>query len=178
MTLTRAVWGYIDSRDRRIMRKVHRWRPPRWFRFWMISATRCGDGWLWYSLGCILLVFGGPKRFMAVLAASAASVTGIFLFKLLKRVSHRKRPCHLEPHCWSRVLPPDQFSFPSGHSITAFAMAICIGMFYPQLQGALLFIAVCIATSRIILGMHFLSDVIAGAAIGAALGLSAFHILG
>jgi membrane-associated phospholipid phosphatase len=55
-------------------------------------------------------------------------------------------------------------------------MAICIGMFYPQLQGALLFMAVCIAVSRIILGMHFLSDVIAGSAIGAALGFSAFHI--
>jgi undecaprenyl-diphosphatase len=74
------------------------------------------------------------------------------------------------------VLPPDQFSFPSGHSITAFAVAICIGLFYPQLQDALLFIAVCVAASRIILGLHFLSDVIAGSAIGAALGFSAFHI--
>jgi undecaprenyl-diphosphatase len=142
----------------------------------MISATRCGDGWLWYSLGCILLVFGGPRRFTAVLAAGAAAVTGICLFKLIKRVSHRARPCQLEPHCWSRVLPPDQFSFPSGHSITAFAVAVCIGLFYPQLQDALLFIAVCVAASRIILGMHFLSDVIAGSAIGAALGYSAFRV--
>jgi undecaprenyl-diphosphatase len=98
------------------------------------------------------------------------------LFKFLKRVSHRARPCHLEPHCWSRVLPPDRFSFPSGHSITAFAMAFCIGSFYPQLLEALLFLAVCIAVSRIILGMHFLSDVIVGSAIGAALGCTAFHI--
>jgi undecaprenyl-diphosphatase len=142
----------------------------------MISATRCGDGWLWYSLGCILLVFGGPRRFTAVLAAGAATVAGICLFKLIKRVSHRARPCQLEPHCWSRVLPPDQFSFPSGHSITAFAVAVCIGLFYPQLQDALLFIAVCVAASRIILGMHFLSDVIAGSAIGAALGYSAFRV--
>jgi undecaprenyl-diphosphatase len=176
MTMTRAVWGFIDNRDRRLMRKVHRWRPPRWFRILMISATRCGDGWLWYSLGCILLVFGGPRRFTAVLAAGAAAVTGICLFKLIKRVSHRARPCQLEPHCWSRVLPPDQFSFPSGHSITAFAVAVCIGLFYPQLQDALLFIAVCVAASRIILGMHFLSDVIAGSAIGAALGYSAFRV--
>jgi undecaprenyl-diphosphatase len=176
MTVTRAVWGYIDSRDRRLMRKVHRWRPPRWFRILMILSTRCGDGWLWYSLGCILLIFGGPRRFAAVLASGAAAGAGILLFKFLKRVSHRARPCHLEPHCWSRVLPPDRFSFPSGHSITAFAMAICIGSFYPQLLEALLFLAVCIAVSRIILGMHFLSDVIVGSAIGAALGCTAFHI--
>jgi len=55
-------------------------------------------------------------------------------------------------------------------------VAVCIGLFYPQLQGALLFIALCVAASRIILGMHFLSDVIAGSAIGAALGYSAFHV--
>ncbi|MGA8072179.1 MAG: phosphatase PAP2 family protein, partial [Candidatus Acidiferrales bacterium] len=80
------------------------------------------------------------------------------------------------PHCWAAILPPDRFSFPSGHSITAFAIAVCIGLFYPQLQDLLLFIAVCVAASRIILGMHFLSDVIAGSMIGAGLGFSAFRI--
>jgi undecaprenyl-diphosphatase len=72
-------------------------------------------------------------------------------------------------------LPPDKYSFPSGHSITAFAIAISIGFFYPQLQLCLLFIALLIAASRIILGMHFLSDVLAGSAIGVVLGLVSFH---
>ncbi|MGB8592022.1 MAG: phosphatase PAP2 family protein, partial [Candidatus Acidiferrales bacterium] len=65
---------------------------------------------------------------------------------------------------------------PSGHAITAFAIAVSLGLFYPQLQDILLFTAVCIAGSRIILGMHFLSDVIAGSAIGAALGYSCFRL--
>jgi undecaprenyl-diphosphatase len=73
-------------------------------------------------------------------------------------------------------LPPDQFSFPSGHSITAFAIAICLGMFYPQLLDILMIAAVCIAASRIILGMHFLSDVVAGSAIGASLGYGCFRL--
>lgn len=176
MTVTRAVWGYIDDRDRRIMRRVHRWRAPRWIRVWMVSSTRCGDGWLWYALGAILMIYGGPERFAAVGSAALAVAVGIFLFKVLKKASHRPRPCQIEAHCWSAVLPPDQFSFPSGHSITAFAIAMCIGLFYPQLQDALLFIAVCIAISRVILGMHFVSDVIVGSAIGSALGYSAFRI--
>jgi undecaprenyl-diphosphatase len=74
------------------------------------------------------------------------------------------------------VLPPDQFSFPSGHSITAFTIAVCVGLFYPQLQDALLLVAVSIAASRVVLGMHFLSDVLAGSAIGAALGFASFHL--
>jgi undecaprenyl-diphosphatase len=176
MTVARAVWGYIESRDYRLMRRVHRWRAPKWVRAWMILATRCGDGWLWYLLGAILLLYGGPQRYLAVGSAVLAVAIGILLFKLLKNASHRVRPCQVEPHCWAAILPPDRFSFPSGHSITAFAIAVCIGLFYPQLQDLLLFFALCIAASRIILGMHFLSDVVVGSMIGAGLGYGAFRI--
>ncbi len=74
-----------------------------------------------------------------------------------------------EPHCWATLLPPDQFSFPSGHTITAFAVAVSLSRFYPDLAIGLLFCAVSVAASRILLGMHFLSDVLAGAAIGSLL---------
>jgi len=78
-----------------------------------------------------------------------------------------------EPHCWSTLLPPDQFSFPSGHSITAFAVVVSVAFFYPVLMAGLLFCALSVAVSRILLGMHFLSDVVAGAAIGSLLGYAA-----
>ncbi len=51
MTVAKAVWNQIQSNDHRLMRRVHRWRAPRWFRILMIVATRGGDGWLWYALG-------------------------------------------------------------------------------------------------------------------------------
>jgi undecaprenyl-diphosphatase len=72
-------------------------------------------------------------------------------------------------------LPPDKYSFPSGHSITAFAVATSLGLFYPQLLAVLLTGAFLIAASRIILGMHFLSDVLVGCALGVLLGLVSFH---
>ncbi len=176
MPVARAVWGYIESRDHRLMRHVHRWRAPKWIRVWMMLATRCGDGWIWYLLGVILLLFGGRQRFLALESGGVAVAVGVLLFKLLKNASHRTRPCQLEPHCWAAILPPDRFSFPSGHSITAFAIATCIGLYYPQLSDLLLFIAVCVAASRIILGMHFLSDVVAGSLMGAGLGFGAFRL--
>ena len=55
MTVGKAVWNQIQSNDYRLMRRVHRWRAPRWFRILMILMTRMGDGWLWYSVGLILL---------------------------------------------------------------------------------------------------------------------------
>lgn len=173
MALTKTVWGHIQNRDHRVMRRLNRWRAPRWIRFWMLAATRIGDGWLWYSLGIMLLLFGGTNRFFAVGAAGSAAIVGIFVFKVLKNISRRKRPCHLEPHCWANVLPPDQFSFPSGHTMTAFAIALAISYYYPGLEGPLYFLAASIAVSRIVLGMHFLSDVLAGAVLGSGLGLAA-----
>jgi len=176
ITAARVIRGYIQRRDHTLMRKVNRWRPPRWFRWWMICATRLGDGWLWYALGGILLGFGGPDRFVAVAAGGLAAAASIILFRALKKASGRKRPCALEPHQWARIAPPDQFSFPSGHTLTAFAVAVAVGMFYPDLMGLLLFLAVSIAMSRIALGMHFLSDVIAGSLLGAGLGYAAFYL--
>ena len=181
MAVTRSLWGFIDRRDRRVMRRLNRWRAPKWIRYWMIASTRMGDGWFWYGLAVMLLVFGGPQRFAAVGAAGSAAVLGIGVFKALKMLSQRPRPCQLEPHCWSKVLPPDRFSFPSGHTMTAFSIALVVSYFYPSLEGPLFFLALSIAVSRIVLGMHFLSDVLAGVVLGVALGcasITAFASLG
>ncbi|MEQ1947983.1 MAG: phosphatase PAP2 family protein [Bryobacteraceae bacterium] len=172
-----SVLHWIASGDHRIMRRLNRWTPPKWMRLWMVAATRGGDGWLWYTTGLLIALAGGPLRFHAILAALTAVGVGIGLFITIKKACGRKRPCALEPHCWATLLPPDQFSFPSGHTITAFAMASSVGVFYPGLLGVLLFCAVSIALSRILLGMHFLTDVLAGAAIGTGLGLGAANLL-
>jgi undecaprenyl-diphosphatase len=153
-SLAETVLNSIARRDYSLMRKVQKWPAPKWIRLWMICATRGGDGWLWYIMGAFLLIFGGAQG-MLVAAESG-----------------RRRPCAVEPSCWSKLLPPDQFSFPSGHTITAFAVCTPIVLQYPHAAPGILFCAVSIAASRIILGMHFLSDVVAGGAIGWMLGLA------
>jgi undecaprenyl-diphosphatase len=165
-----SVIHWVAVGDHQIMRRVNRWRPPRWLRLWMVAATRGGDGWLWYAMGMIVALVGGSERFRALLAAVVAVSVGIALFLRLKAAFGRKRPCALEPHCWATLLPPDQFSFPSGHTITAFAVAVSLAEYYPPLWPGLLFCAVSVALSRILLGMHFLSDVVAGGVLGAVLG--------
>lgn len=178
MTAARAVWNRIETRDHRLMRRVHQWRPPHWFRMYMVFATRLGDGWLWYGIGTLIAIFGGPHRFRAVWAIGAAAGIGILLFRVVKLISRRRRPCEIEPHCWSSMTPPDEFSFPSGHSIAAFAVTVAAGSFYPELLWFLLPLAVSIAVSRIILGMHFLSDVVVGSSIGAVIGYACAHLIG
>ncbi len=175
MTFTGTI-GFINHQDLRLMHRLQRWRAPRWVRLWMICATRGGDGWVWYAQGLAILLFGGPSRFVAAGSASVASALGILVFLRLKKLIGRKRPVALEPHCWATLLPPDQFSFPSGHTITAFAVSIPLMLFYPHLTALLLFCAISIALSRVVLGMHFLSDVLAGCAIGCVMGFSSFLV--
>ncbi len=178
MSVIPQVKNFIEARDHRLMRRVHRWSAPQWVRLWMICATRGGDGWLWLALGISAVLFGGFEGQVAAASGGVAVALGIAVFLWAKRLTGRKRPCHIEPHCWSTLLPPDQFSFPSGHTITAFAAVTPLCVAYPEFQLALGFCAASVAASRVVLGMHFLSDVIAGAAAGTLLGLLSTYLLG
>ncbi|MFL6351077.1 MAG: phosphatase PAP2 family protein [Bryobacteraceae bacterium] len=167
---------FIATGDHKLMHKVNQWPAPKWVRLSAIMATRAGDGWLWGVVGLLILLFGQVNRIRALTSAGSAALAGVGVFILLKKFSDRKRPCEIEPHCWAKLLPPDRFSFPSGHTITAFAVTIALSEFYPAVFLVLLFCALGVAASRILLGMHFLSDVLAGAALGTALALSSHAI--
>lgn len=167
---TRSLGRRMSKPDYAVMRRMHRWRPPKWVRWWMILSTRLGDGWLWVAIGMAVLGSGSPARVPAVLSALAAAGMSVLLFMILKRMVGRPRPCALEPHSWSTLQPPDHFSFPSGHSMTAFAIATALVAFYPPSGGVLYFCAGSVALSRIVLGMHFTSDVLVGSGIGVAIG--------
>lgn len=175
--LPHNLLSLISERDHRLMRRVHRWPAPRWIRFVMIGATRAGDGWLWGTLAFTLWMLGDARRFAAIATGCLASIASVVIYVVLKRCTGRTRPCLLEPHNWAQVLPPDQYSFPSGHTMTAFAIAAAVGLFYPALLCMLLPCALLIGISRIMLGMHFLSDVVAGALMGTLLGYAAFAVI-
>src|SRR3954464_4975368 len=147
----------IAAGDRKVMLHVNHWPAPRWIRTWMTTASRAGDGWLWIALGTVLLLFGGARRFDALASAFFAMLAGLGTFWVTKNLTGRERPCSIEAHCWSKLLPPDRFSFPSGHTITAFAVAVPLGLSYPALLAGLTFCAMSVAASRVLLGLHYFS---------------------
>ncbi len=177
MAIHEAALRYVAAGDLGLMRRLNRWTPPRWLRVWMIWATRAGDGWLWAAVGVLIALLGGEERWLALEIAAASTVTGIIVFQVLKRLANRRRPCEIEPHAWADLLPPDRFSFPSGHTLTAFAVTIPLAVYYPALIPLFLLCAASVAASRILLGMHFLSDVLAGGILGIWIAYTALHLL-
>lgn len=142
--------------------------------FSMIS--RLGDGVFWYALMTALALFCGRDGIEAALHLAAIGLISLFLYKLLKRWTRRPRPCASDLRIRAWVAPLDEFSFPSGHTLHAVAFTIVTLSYFPILAWLLIPFAASIAVSRVVLGLHYPSDVIAATGIGSALALGSIWI--
>jgi undecaprenyl-diphosphatase len=168
---------YLASSDRRICGRLAGWTPPAPVVRWMLLSTRLGDGWLWAVAGVALLA-AGPRHWptLAALSVSAglANVAVVVLKGRVRRARPAERPANSFFAGLDRGWSFDEFSFPSGHALNAFALATTLGLALPMSWPALLFVAASIAASRVVLGVHFLTDALAGSALGALAGAAAF----
>ena len=130
-------------------------------------VSRLGDGVFWYTLMIVLLLEDGAAALPAVLHMIAVGLLGTAIYKFIKGKTLRPRPYNVYPAivCAGKTL--DQFSFPSGHTMHAVAFSIVAVSWYPALLWLVAPFAVLVALSRPILGLHYPSDVLAGAALGA-----------
>jgi undecaprenyl-diphosphatase len=134
-------------------------------------VSRLGDGVLWYALMALLAVFGGANGRAAALHLAIIGLISLALYKTLKRWTRRPRPCAADLRIRARVAPLDEFSFPSGHTLHAVAFTIVALAYVPMLAWALIPFAASVAASRVVLGLHYPSDVLAATGIGSALAL-------
>ena len=145
--------------------RVHGWRPPRWVQVWMVASTRLGDGWVW-----LVMVVLAPSR--APLAETMVAIVAVNTAQVaLKRAFRRARPSG--PVSWWDVHAPDQFSFPSGHTMNAFAVATLVTVHVPMAAPLAFAVAASVGASRVVLELHYVSDVAAGATLGTLLAAAA-----
>lgn len=130
-------------------------------------ASRLGDGWFWYALATALLLAEGSGATVAVAAMAVVGLAGTAIYSLLKRGIRRPRPSTVREDLILTVAPLDRFSFPSGHTLHAIAFSVVVTAHAPVLGWLVWPFTALVAASRLILGLHYPSDVIAGGLLGA-----------
>ena len=145
-----------------------------WIRGVFRIASRLGNGVFWYTLMIALLAAGGAVAYLPVLQMVATGAVGVAVYKFLKHRTLRPRPYQVRSDIRLHGDPLDQFSFPSGHTLHAVSLSTVALMHFPALAPLLLPFVALVALSRVVLGLHYPSDVVAGAAIGAGIGAASF----
>ncbi|HVC15913.1 MAG TPA: phosphatase PAP2 family protein [Rhodanobacter sp.] len=163
--------------DRRVCIAANRWGARRAVGLFFGAVSRLGDGLFWYALMAALLLVDGQRGLVSATHMAATGLTALLLYRLLKRWTHRPRPYRVCPGVIAHVPPLDEFSFPSGHTLQAVSFSIVALAWYPQLAPLLLGFTALVAASRVILGLHYPSDVLAAIAIGCGLGASSLYLM-
>ena len=133
------------------------------------AISKLGDGVFWYGLIFLLPAVYGESALYPALRMAIVGVVGVTLYKYLKSRLVRERPYISLAGITPGTRALDRYSFPSGHTLHAVSFTTLAVASFPELAWLLIPFAALIAASRVVLGLHYPSDVAAGALIGAAL---------
>lgn len=148
-------------------------------RFWgrMFAAiSRIGDGWIWYCLILTLPLWGGWQAVRVSCLMAVGGLLCTWLYKWIKGRTRRPRPSEVEATLQLTVAPLDRFSFPSGHTLHAVMFTIVASWYLHPLAWVLVPLTVLVALSRLVLGLHYPSDVLVGAVIGGIMGAATIGV--
>jgi undecaprenyl-diphosphatase len=129
-------------------------------------------GAVWIALALLIGVLGhkGVRRTIGLAVfVGLTTLAADALSFLVKDVTHRPRPFVAHPQI-DPLYSVHSSSFPAGHAATAFAGAVLLSSLRPRLTPWFLLLAAAIGFSRVYVGVHYPTDVLAGAALGAAVG--------
>jgi undecaprenyl-diphosphatase len=155
---------------------THRYRPLDQPFIWLGTAEKLGLLWI-----VLALLLGLLLRRGLAWSVGLALATGLTTFAAdsvsfaLKDLTHRRRPFadHAQIHPLYAV---HSSSLPAGHAATAFAGATVLSFIAPRAAPAFVLLAAAVGFSRVYVGVHYPTDVLAGAAIGIVVALTAVAV--
>jgi undecaprenyl-diphosphatase len=166
-----SLLARFDLAEYRLCRRLNRGVEHAGIRVFFMAASRLGDGVIWYLLMLALPFVYGAQGLRVALVMLASSAVGLAVYKWLKRVFVRERPFIRHAGISLAGAPLDRYSFPSGHTLHAVAFSWQACAAFPELAIVLAPLALAIAASRVVLGLHYPTDVLVGALLGASFGM-------
>jgi undecaprenyl-diphosphatase len=155
---------------------INRASRPRSVRMFFAFISWLGDGKFWYALMLLLPLYYGYEAWQVSCQMALTGVAGLMIYKLIKSTTGRARPYMKASGIRLGTAPLDKYSFPSGHTLHAVSFTLIVMAQYPALGWLLLPFALLVAASRVILGLHYPTDVLIGAVIGAGLAVCGFNL--
>ena len=146
-------------------------------RFFAI-VSRLGDGIFWYLVMLALPVLYGKPGLTVALQMLLVGFVSLLIYKALKQTTGRRRPCEAFPDIRRHAPMLDLYSFPSGHTMHAVGFTGILMAYYPEIGIVVAPFALLVAWSRLVLGLHYPSDVIVGALIGGSVAWSSLLLIG
>lgn len=171
-----AALARIQRWDERVSVRVNRGARQRPVVLLLQLVSWLGNGILWYALMLALLLAETREAVMPVLHMAFVGAVCTCCYKMVKHTTVRSRPYQVNPLVLARAGALDRFSFPSGHTLHAVAFSLIACVYYPGLGLVLWLFTLLTAISRVALGLHYPSDVIAGGALGALIAAASFLI--
>ena len=165
------------ARERSVALWMHRAAARAWVVRFLDAVSRIGDGWLWYAVIVCLPWAGGASGPSASVRMIAVGAVDLVVYKIIKRWIARPRPYCTCPGIRACARSLDEFSFPSGHTLHSVAFSFILTAYYPAFAIFVWPLTLLIAASRIILGLHYPSDVIVGGLIGVTTAAISFNLL-
>ena len=138
--------------------------------------SHCGDGVYYLFIGVLLALYEQNFGFAFLLTGLLSFAVELPLYLILKNSIKRRRPNDVIAEFAAFLIPSDKFSFPSGHTAAGFVMATITAWYYPSFTILAYTLASMIGFSRVLLGVHFPSDILAGATLGASSAMFAIFI--
>ena len=162
----------VDAAEYGLCRRLNRGAAFAVPRRVLRLASRLGDGLFWYVLILSLPLLYGAAALRPALVMALTGLLGVLIYKRVKQVFVRERPFITHTAIDPAAAPLDRYSFPSGHTLHAVSFAWQLSAHFPELAWVVLPLAALIAASRVVLGLHYPTDVLVGALLGAASGLA------
>lgn len=173
----RSFCRNIIDWDQSFLNNVRRLRQYRLVAASVPTISRSGDGYLYPLVTLVLWLMNRQLGALLFSSALAAFSIELPLYKLVKHIVRRSRPCEMLCSNESSIRVMDRFSFPSGHTAGAFLMATVVSSFFPLISAAFFVWASLVGLSRIYLGVHYPTDVLAGMVVGVCCGTTGISMI-